>query len=232
MKSYSSITSNSLGSLWKVEHCLKCLLLLHLEEHFGKSVLEAGCAGAFISVGTLLNETLTSLAALASSVSTSCWHRQDACWDVSPERLGCFLMPGFSELLCNLTLAPSSALHLQFEVKTTLSAASFLRFPSPSRSRTGLRTRGGGWRIRWGSRTWAGLWGSSCTTNTSRATRRGWASAATTAAQKVRLEPWRRSPYSGFWEDSVHSGGVRNCQDHSWITETDPRPPQTIKPRT
>lgn len=58
---------------------------------------------------------------------------------------------------------------------------------SPSRSRTGLRTPGGDWRIRWGSRTWAGHWGSSYTTNMSRATQRGWASAATTAAQKVRL---------------------------------------------
>lgn len=31
---------------------------------------------------------------------------------------------------------------------------------------------------------------------------------------------------------TVHVGGLTNCQDHSWITESDPRPPQTIKPRT
>lgn len=200
MKSYSSITSNSLPSLWKVECCLKCLLLLHLEEHFGKSVLlEAGCAGAFISVGTLLNETLTSLAALASNgfhVDTDKMHA-----GMSLECLGCFLMPGFRELLCNLTPDSSSALSLEFDVRMTLFAASFLRFPSPSRSQTGLRTRGGGWRIRWGSRTWAGLWGSNYTTNMSRATQKGWASAAMTAAQKVRLQPWRGSPNSGFWED-------------------------------
>lgn len=108
-------------------------------------------------------------------------------------------MPGFRELLCNLTPESSSALSLEFKMRMTLFAASFL--PSPSRSRTGLRTRGGGWRIRWGSQTWAGLWGSNYTINMSRATQRGWASAATTAAQKVRLEPWHGSPYSGFWED-------------------------------
>lgn len=104
-------------------------------------------------------------------------------------------------LLCNLTPDSSSAFSLEFEVRMTLFAPSFLRFPSPSRSRTGLRTRGDGWRIRWGSQTWAGLWGSNYTTNMSRATQKGWASAATTAAQKVRLEPWCGSPYSGFWED-------------------------------
>lgn len=32
-------------------------------------------------------------------------------------------------------------------------------------------------------------------------------------------------------ERTVHSG-LKNCQDHSWITETDPRPPQPIKPLT
>lgn len=37
---------------------------------------------------------------------------------------------------------------------------------------------------------------------------------------------------SGFSGRTVHRGEVTNCQDHSWMTETDPRPPQTIKPRS
>lgn len=61
----------------------------------------------------------------------------------------------------------------------------FLLFP-PLRSPTGSLTPGGGWRTRWDSRTWAGRSGSNSTTNMFRATQSGSASAATTAAQKVR----------------------------------------------
>lgn len=107
---------------------------------------------------------------------------------------GMFLNPWFRWA----ALQPDSG--YVFSLSCEVKAISFLLFLllCPSRSRTGLRTPGGDWRIRWGSRTWAGRWGSNCTTNMSRATQRGWASVATTAAQKVRLQPWRRFPRSGF----------------------------------
>lgn len=140
---------------------------------------------------------------------------------------GMFLNPWFR--WAALQPYSGSVFSLSCEVK----AISFFLFLllCPSRSRTGLRTPGGDWRIQWGSRTWAGRWGSNSTTNMSRATQRGWASAATTAAQKVRLQPWRRSPLFWFSKKTVHVGWLPICQDHSWITESDPRPPQTIKPR-
>lgn len=152
------------------------------------------------------------------NVSTWRWYRKDACWGVSPERLGCFfkLFQSCSATWLWFCLLPRSLLVFLNETDGRQRADVFIVqslfcygcggvcspnnnicfyllcpptsfYFSSLRSPTGSPMPGGDWRTRWGSQTWAGRSGSNSTTNMSRATQRGWASAARTAAQTVRL---------------------------------------------
>lgn len=55
----------------------------------------------------------------------------------------------------------------------------------PRRFPTGLRTPGDGWKTQWDSQTWAGRWGSNCTTIISRETQSAWACAVMTQTRTV-----------------------------------------------
>lgn len=150
----------------------------------------------------------------ALNASAWWWYRKYACRGVSPEHLGCFSELSFRKLLCSLTLFLLFTLvFLSFSEWDWLQAHSrhfhkwqclfcygcwrvFIccvsKSPSISfslffRSPTGSPMPGDVWRTRWGSQTWAGRSGSSCTTNMFRAMQRGSASAVTTAALKVQL---------------------------------------------
>lgn len=167
----------------------------------------------YMSVGTLVNEMLLfrwpPRACWVLNVSTWRWYRKDTCWCVSLEHLGCFLklfqgaalQPDSASVFC-LGLSPVSQREtdgrqradVYFGLGSVCSPNNNTCFdlllfsPLSLRCPTGLPMPGGDWRTRWGSRTWAGRSGSSSTTSMSRATQRGWASAARTAAQTVRLD--------------------------------------------